>query len=48
MHGSEQWKKTLADQGWTDSFQTGDEFKAFLTKQNESVAGVLQELGLTS
>ena len=48
MHASEQWKKTLADQGWTDSFQTGDEFKTFLTAQNESVAGVLQELGLTS
>jgi putative tricarboxylic transport membrane protein len=48
MHASEQWKKTLADQGWTDSFQTGDEFKAYLTAQNESVAGVLKELGLTS
>ena len=46
MHGSEQWKKTLADQGWTDSFQTGDEFKTFLTAQNDSVAGVLKELGL--
>ena len=48
MHGSEQWKKTLADQGWTDAFQTGDEFKTFLAAQNQSVAGVLQELGLTS
>jgi len=48
MHASEQWKKTLADQGWTDAFQTGEEFKTFLTQQNESVAGVLQELGLTS
>ena len=48
MHASEQWKKTLADQGWTDAFQTGDEFKTFLAAQNQSVAGVLQELGLTS
>ena len=48
MHDSEQWKKTLADQGWTDAFQTGDEFKNFLKQQNDSVAGVLQELGLTS
>jgi putative tricarboxylic transport membrane protein len=48
MHGSEQWKKTLADQGWADAFQTGDEFKTFLKEQNDSVAGVLQELGLTS
>jgi putative tricarboxylic transport membrane protein len=46
MHGSEQWKKTLADQGWTDAFQAGDEFTAFLTEQNDSVAGVLKELGL--
>lgn len=48
MHGSEQWKKTLEQQGWTDAFQTGDEFKTFLTQQNDSVAGVLQDLGLTS
>nr|WP_255524008.1 tripartite tricarboxylate transporter substrate binding protein [Terrabacter sp. MAHUQ-38] len=48
MHASEQWKKTLADQGWTDAFQTGDEFKSFLTAQNEEVAGVLKDLGLTS
>ena len=48
MHDSAQWKKTLTDQGWTDSFQSGEEFKSFLTAQNESVAGVLQELGLTS
>ena len=46
MHGSEQWTKTLADQGWTDAFQTGDEFKAFLTEENDRVAGVLKELGL--
>ena len=46
MHDSEQWKKTLDDQGWTDAFQTGDEFKAFLTEENDRVAGVLTELGL--
>jgi putative tricarboxylic transport membrane protein len=46
MHASPEWKKTLADQGWTDAFQTGDEFKTFLTEQNDSVAGILKELGL--
>ncbi len=46
MHDSPQWKKTLTDQGWTDSFQTGEEFKTFLTAENERVAGVLKELGL--
>jgi putative tricarboxylic transport membrane protein len=48
MHDSEQWKKTLADQGWTDAFQTGDEFKSFLTSENDRVAGVLRELGLVA
>ena len=46
MHGSEQWKKTLADQAWTEAFQTGDEFGTFLQAENDRVAGVLKELGL--
>ena len=46
MHGSQQWKDTLAKQGWTDAFQTGDEFKTFLTAQNDSVSSILKELGL--
>jgi putative tricarboxylic transport membrane protein len=48
MHASAEWKKVLADQGWTDAFVAGDEFKTFLTAQNESVASVLKDLGLTS
>lgn len=48
MHDSEQWKQTLADQGWTDAFQTGDEFKTFLGSENDRVAGVLRELGLVA
>ena len=46
MHDSSQWKQTLTDQGWTDSFQTGDEFGTFLPSENDRVAGVLKELGL--
>ena len=46
MHGSEQWKKVLKDQGWTDSFETGATFKTFLGTENERVAGVLKDLGL--
>jgi len=46
MHDSAQWKQTLQTQGWTDSFQTGDEFKTFLDQENTRVAGVLGELGL--
>ena len=38
--------REAAGQGWTDAFQTGDEFKTFLTEQNDSVAGILKELGL--
>ena len=48
MHESSQWKQTLADQGWTDAFQTGDDFKSFLNSENERVAGVLRELGLAA
>ena len=46
MHDSAQWKDTLQKQGWTDAFQTGDEFKTFLDAENTRVAGVLKELGL--
>jgi putative tricarboxylic transport membrane protein len=48
MHDSAQWKDTLTKQGWTDAFQTGDEFKSFLTTENDRVAGVLRELGLVA
>jgi len=46
LHGTEQWKKTLADKGWTDAFIVGDEFNTFLTSESDRVAGVLKELGL--
>lgn len=46
LHGTEQWKKTLADQGWSDAFMSGDEFKTFLTSESDRVAGVLKDLGL--
>jgi putative tricarboxylic transport membrane protein len=47
MHDSGGWKQALEEQGWTDAFMTGDEFKEFLASENERVAGVLGELGLT-
>ncbi len=46
LHGTEQWKKTLADKGWTDAFIPGDEFTTFLTSESDRVAGVLKDLGL--
>lgn len=45
-HGSDAWKKTLSDQGWTDAFVTGDEFKTFLDAENTRVGDILKELGL--
>ncbi|HEV8565811.1 MAG TPA: tripartite tricarboxylate transporter substrate binding protein [Actinoplanes sp.] len=48
MHDSQQWKAALADKGWTDAFQTGDEFGSFLKSEDQRVAGVLTELGLTT
>jgi putative tricarboxylic transport membrane protein len=47
MHDSKEWKAALADKGWTDAFQTGDEYAAFLKSEDTRVAGVLNELGLT-
>ena len=46
MHDSDAWKKVLKDQGWTDAFVTGDDFKSFLDEQSKSVEGVMGELGL--
>lgn len=47
LHDSQQWKAVLEDKGWTDAFSAGDEFETFLKSENDRVAGVLGELGLT-
>ncbi|MGY1681853.1 Bug family tripartite tricarboxylate transporter substrate binding protein [Geodermatophilus sp. SYSU D01176] len=47
MHDSEAWQQVLEDQGWTDAFLTGDEFRSFLDEESQRVEGVLSELGLT-
>ena len=46
MHDSDGWKKTLADQGWTDAFLTGDEFASFLDDESSRVQSVMSDLGL--
>jgi putative tricarboxylic transport membrane protein len=46
MHDSEAWQQTLEEQGWTDSFVTGDEFSEYLQAESDRVQGVLSELGL--
>jgi len=46
MHDSDAWKKVLEDQGWTDSFVTGEDFSSFLSDESSRVEGVLTDLGL--
>ncbi len=46
MHDSQAWKDEEAKRGWTDAFQTGDEFGTFLKEQDTAVADILKELGL--
>lgn len=46
LHRTPQWKDALVRNGWTDAFQSGPEFGAFLAGENDRVASVLKELGL--
>jgi putative tricarboxylic transport membrane protein len=46
MHDSDAWQQVLEDQGWTDAFETGDDFSSYLSDESERVEGVLSELGL--
>ncbi|WP_433506498.1 Bug family tripartite tricarboxylate transporter substrate binding protein [Pseudonocardia halophobica] len=48
LRRSPEWAEALERNGWTDAYQPGPEFGAFLESENERVAGVLRELGLTS
>ena len=47
MHDSEAWQAVLEEQGWTDSFVTGDDFTEYLQSESDRVEGVLSGLGLT-
>ena len=47
MHDTDEWHEAVADNGWIDSFATGDEFAAFLKEQDSRVADTLKELGLS-
>ncbi|WP_181780880.1 Bug family tripartite tricarboxylate transporter substrate binding protein [Pseudonocardia pini] len=46
LRGTSEWAEALERNGWTDAYQPGPEFGAFLAAENERVAGVLRELGL--
>ena len=47
MHESDEWQEALAENGWIDSFATGDDFGTFLEEQDARVAETLEELGLS-
>jgi putative tricarboxylic transport membrane protein len=46
MHDSPSWKKALETNGWTDTFQTGEEFAQFIREEEKTTATVLKDLGL--
>lgn len=46
LHNSAEWKAALKKNGWTDAYQAGDQFKAFVGAESKRVAAVLGELGL--
>lgn len=46
VHGSETWKRILADRGWTDAFMTGADLERFLERDREANETVLRDLGL--
>ena len=48
LRSTPEWQEALQRNGWTDAYQPGPEFGAFVESENERVAGVLRELGLTS
>ncbi|HKQ94744.1 MAG TPA: tripartite tricarboxylate transporter substrate binding protein [Aestuariivirgaceae bacterium] len=43
---SEQWKKVLADRGWTDLYLAGDDFAALIASENTRTKEILQTIGL--
>ncbi|MEJ2871642.1 tripartite tricarboxylate transporter substrate binding protein [Actinomycetospora sp. OC33-EN08] len=46
LHESPEWREVLERNDWQDAYLPGDAFGAFLTAEDERVAGVLRELGL--
>jgi putative tricarboxylic transport membrane protein len=48
MHNSQEWKDAEAQNNFIDAYLPPDQFATFLQQENERVAGVLRELGLTT
>jgi putative tricarboxylic transport membrane protein len=47
MHNSQEWKDALAQNNFTDAYLPAEEFAPFLQQENDRVAGLLRDLGLT-
>ncbi|MFC7759174.1 tripartite tricarboxylate transporter substrate binding protein [Catellatospora bangladeshensis] len=46
LRASRAWQEALAGHRWTDAYQDGDAFTAFLREQDESVTRILDGMGL--
>lgn len=46
MHASASWRETERANGWTDDFETGTKFGAFLSAQSQRVGELLARLGV--
>jgi len=46
LHDTDAWQAALAANGWTDFFQAGDSFDAFLDDEVVRVEAVLKDIGL--
>jgi putative tricarboxylic transport membrane protein len=47
LRRSPEWAEVLKTNNWQDAYQPGEQFGEFLRSENDRVAGVLTELGLT-
>jgi putative tricarboxylic transport membrane protein len=45
-HDSDEWVEALENNGWLDTFQTGDEYGDFLAEEETRVRQILTEIGL--
>jgi putative tricarboxylic transport membrane protein len=48
LHDSEQWKQTLASQGWEDFYKSGDEAASYMSSESTRIKAVLVDIGLGS
>jgi len=46
LHASKPWTDTVAANGWTDFYKTGDAFKTYLDEQRTTVEATLKDIGL--